>query len=141
MNLMYRNRDLALDSLADFARLFNFGFDGAGLFDESLAPAMDMVEHDDDYTVYIDLPGVDKKDLELSVENNVLSIKGVKKEPSGNRKFFRKETWTGEFRRTVSLPAAADSQKVSAELKDGVLSIAIGKREELKPRQISVNVQ
>lgn len=141
MNMLLGNRDLALNGLAELSRFFDLGWDNAGLFDEALAPAIDLVERDDGYTLYVDLPGVDKKDLELSVENNVLSLKGEKKENREGTKFFRKETWNGAFRRTISLPQAADSQKVSAELKDGVLVVTIGKKEELKPRQITVNVK
>ncbi len=148
MNLVRWNRDLALDPLDEFdrlqnelSRLFNFGLDNTGLFDRALAPTLDLVENQDDYTLYVDLPGVDKKDLELTVENNLLSVKGEKKDAKEAKRFFRKETWTGSFRRTVSLPAAADPEKVHAELKDGVLTVVIGKREEHKPRQIAVSVK
>lgn len=153
MNLMLRNRRPDLDQSDEgpfedldrlqrqLGRFFDFGFDNAGLFDRSLAPAMDLVEEDQDYVLYFDLPGVDKKDLELTVENNVLTVKGDKKEPKEGGRFFRKETWAGTFRRTVSLPPAADAEVVRAELVDGVLTVTIGKREELKPRQIAVNVR
>ena len=158
MNLMLRNRtpdyDAAdrgptdegpfdeLDRLQrQLGRFFDFGFDNSGLFDRSLAPAVDFIENGDGYTLYFDLPGVDKKDLELTVENNVLTVKGDKKEPKEGGRFFRKETWAGSFRRTVSLPPAADPDKVRAELTDGVLTVTIGKREELKPRQIAVSVR
>jgi HSP20 family protein len=153
MNLMLRNRRPELDQSDEgpfddldrlqrqLGRFFDFGFDNAGLFDRSLAPAMDLVEEDQDYVLYFDLPGVDKKDLELTVENNVLTVKGDKKEPKEGGRFFRKETWAGTFRRTVSLPPAADPEVVRAELVDGVLTVTIGKREELKPRQIAVNVR
>jgi len=148
MNLIRWNRDLAMDPVEEFdrlqnelGRLFDFGLDNTGLFDRALAPAADLVDNPDNYTIYVDLPGVDKKDLELTVENNLLSVKGEKKETKEAKRFFRKETWTGAFRRTVSLPVAADPEKVQAELKDGVLTVVIGKREELKPRQIAVSVQ
>lgn len=148
MNLIRWNRDFALEPVDEFdrlqnelGRLFDFGLDNTGLFDRALAPAADLVENGDNYTLYIDLPGVDKKDLDLTVENNLLSVKGEKKETKEAKRFFRKETWTGAFRRTVSLPAAADPENVRAELKDGVLTVVIGKREEHKPRQIAVSVQ
>ncbi len=153
MNLMLRKGQPNLDD-ADYGpfedldrlqrqlgRFFDFGFDNAGLFDRSLAPALDLVENGDAYVLYFDLPGVDKKDLELTVENNVLTVKGDKKEPKEGGRIFRKETWAGTFRRTVSLPQAADPDAVRAELVDGVLTVTVGKREELKPRQIAVNVR
>lgn len=148
MNLFLRNRDADIDPFdelervrRELTRFFESDPDNTGLFDRSMAPAVDLVEGADEYTLYVDLPGVDKKDLELNVENNVLSVKGEKKEVKDAKRFFRKESWTGSFRRTVSLPPAADSEKVQAELKDGVLTVIIRKREELKPRQISVSVQ
>jgi HSP20 family protein len=149
MNLMLRrqneDRDLeAFDELdrlqRQLGRFFDFGFENSGLFDRSAAPAVDLVESGEGFTLYFDLPGIDKKDLELTVENNVLTVKGEKKDPKESGRFFRKETWAGSFRRTVSLPQAADPEKVGAELKDGVLTVTIGKREELKPRQIAVSV-
>jgi len=157
MNLMLRNRNAKAEADLDpedlspvdeldrlqrqLGRFFDFGFENSGLFDRSMAPAVDFVENGEGYTLYFDLPGVDKKDLELTVENNVLTVKGDKKEPKENGRFFRKETWAGSFRRTVSLPPAADPEKVRAELLDGVLTVTIGKREELKPRQIAVAVR
>lgn len=153
MNLMLRNRNADLEGTAyspadeldrlqrQLGRFFDFGFDNSGLFDRSMSPAVDFLENADGYVLYFDLPGVDKKDLELTVENNVLTVKGDKKEPKESGRFFRKETWAGSFQRTVSLPQGADPDKVRAELLDGVLTVTIGKREELKPRQIAVAVR
>ncbi|MFA6505747.1 MAG: Hsp20/alpha crystallin family protein [Treponemataceae bacterium] len=147
MNWLLRNRDAEADGIdeldrvrRELARFFDSDDENSGLFDRSAAPAVDLIERTDGYVLYIDLPGVDKKDLELNVEHNVLSVKGEKKESKGSKGFFRKENWTGTFRRTISLPQAADPEKTQAELKDGVLTINIGKREELKPRQITVSV-
>lgn len=141
MNLMLRNRDFGLDAFEELSRFLDLGWENAGLYDHALSPAVDLVESDDGYTLKADLPGVDKKELELSVENNVLTIKGEKKGGNSEKKekrFYRRETWSGSFRRTISLPQAADSANVEAQLKDGVLTVRIGKREELKPRQIPV---
>lgn len=146
MSLFLKNRENEVEALDEFDRVqrelmrfFDFGGENAGLYDRSVAPAVDLVETADGYELLVDLPGVDKKDLELSVENNVLSLKGEKKGDAAGKGFFRRETWQGSFRRTISLPPAADPERVRAELKDGVLSVSIGKREELKPRQIAVN--
>lgn len=114
-----------------------------GLFDREYSPAMDVVENDDAFLVSIDVPGVDRKDLEISVADNVLTVKGEKKDSRNrkDRKYFRKESWEGSFQRTLSLPAGVDSDKISAKLTDGVLSISLQKREEAKPKQISVSVK
>lgn len=116
--------------------------DARGLFDRTLNPAVDVLETPDAFHVYADVPGVDKKDITITLTGTVLSIQGDKKEESDekSRTFFRKETWNGNFRRTLDLPESADPDKVSADLKDGVLSITVQKREEVKPRLISVNV-
>lgn len=116
--------------------------DVAGLFDRLAAPAVDVIETDEEYLVMADLPGVDRKDLELSVTGSILSIKGDKKAEgeSAKRKIFRKETWVGSFNRTIDLPAQIDSGRVEAELKDGVLTVRIAKREEAKTKLITVKV-
>ncbi len=125
--------------------LFNFdGWDFApGLFDRNMAPALDMVENADDFVVTVDLPGVNQDDVDLSVADNVLTIKGEKKggSESEEKNYYRKESWEGSFQRTVSLPQGVDADNVHAEMKDGVLSITLPKREEAKPRKISVNVE
>ena len=114
-----------------------------GLFDRAMSPAVDVTENDDGYAVSCDLPGVKQKDISISIASNVLTIKGEKKEElkKEGRKIFRKETWEGSFQRTISLPAEVDSSKVEAELKDGVLTITLPKREEVKPRQIELKVK
>lgn len=117
--------------------------DVAGLFDQATAPAVDILETKDEYVVVADLPGVDKRDLEVSVTGSVLSIKGDKKEDreSEKRRFFRKETWVGSFNRTIDLPAQVDTGSVSAELKDGVLRLRIAKREEAKARLVEIEAK
>ena len=141
-------RDLweAFDGLrGDMDRALDFFSlpDAAGLLDRTTAPAVDIVETEEEYLVVADLPGVDKRDLEVSVTGSLLAIKGVKKAEgnSDKRKVFRKETWVGSFSRTIDLPAEIDPGKIKAELKDGVLALRIAKREEAKTKLIAVTVQ
>lgn len=114
-----------------------------GLFDRESSPAMDVVENDDGYLVSIDLPGVDRKEIEISVADNVLTVKGEKKDAREHKdgKVYRKETWQGSFQRTLSLPHGVDPEKIDATMRDGVLAISLPKREEAKPRQIAVSVK
>jgi len=125
-------------------KLFDWTYpSNRGLFDRSLSPAVDVVETSDEIVLTCDLPGVKKEDLDLSISRNVITIKGEKKgeqKKEGSR-IFRKETWSGSFQRTLSLPETVDPDKVEASMKDGVLTVKIAKREEVKPRQISVNVK
>jgi HSP20 family protein len=116
--------------------------DAAGLLDRRTAPAIDVIETEEEYLVIADLPGVDRKDLEVSVTGSLLSIKGDKKaeKESDKKRIFRKETWVGSFSRTIDLPAQIDAGKIGAELRDGVLTVRIAKREEAKTRLITVKV-
>jgi HSP20 family protein len=124
-------------------RFFSGNGLGRGLYDREFSPALDIVEHDDEYVVSVDLPGVDQKDLEVTVANNIVTIKGEKRDIREQKegKVFRKETWEGSFQRTISLPAGTDPTKVDASMTNGVLQVTLPKREEAKPRQISVSVQ
>lgn len=134
------------DQLQDeINRLFDFDWprEQTGLLDRNMAPAIDIAEHGDVYEVHCDLPGVDKKDLDISIASNVLTIKGEKsgEKETKDRKYYRKETWSGSFQRSISLPAGVDADKIGAEMKNGVLTITLPKKEEVKPKQIAVNVK
>jgi len=151
--MRYRTYGRDLWPLADIERLrtqINRLFDVdpesevTGLFDRSSSPRLDVVETDDAIMIACDIPGVDAKDIELDVTNNVLSIRGEKRRhESGDRdvKNYRRETWYGSFQRTLSLPESIDPNKVTAELKNGVLSIRVAKREEHKPKRIGIKVK
>lgn len=116
---------------------------GRGIFDRDVSPALDVIERENDYLVSVDLPGVDQKELDVSIADNVLTIKGEKKskheEKSG--KVYRNETWAGSFQRTVSLPHGVDPGAISATMHDGVLEVTLPKREDAKPRQITIGVK
>lgn len=150
MNLIKWNRENALDPARDFERLqneinklFDLSYpDAGGLFDRHVNPAVDIIETPDDFKVMIDVPGVERKDLDISIARNVVTIKGEKHvEKKGDKaKRYRSDSWSGSFQRTLSLPETVDPDKVSAELKNGVLTISLAKREEVKPKQISVKV-
>jgi len=114
-----------------------------GLFDRRMSPAVDVVEHPDRFTVECDLPGIDQKDIELSIASGVLTIKGEKKGEKVNdkAKVYRKETWEGSFQRTVALPVTVDADKVEATYRDGVLEIELPKKEEAKTRKIELKAK
>jgi HSP20 family protein len=110
-------------------------------FARGFTPALDVCEEGDSYVVRADLPGIDKKDVEISFKDGVLSIKGEKKgaEESKDRTWFRRETWAGSFERRIALPDTADAEDIKAEMKDGVLTIAIHKKPEAQPKVIAIN--
>lgn len=121
-------------------RLFDLPRSGEshGLFDRTVSPPLDVVETADSFVVQVDLPGIEAKDIDISVAGNVLTLKGERKARSHRGEVYRKETWEGSFQRTLSLPATVDPDRVSAAFADGVLEITVGKREQARPRRIAV---
>lgn len=114
-----------------------------GLFDRTSSPKIDVVEYADSFGVYCDLPGVGLEDLDVTVADNVLTLKGEKRAPAtgDGQQVYRCETWTGAFQRTLSLPSTVDSAKIEATLTNGLLVVTLPKREEVKPRQVHVSVK
>jgi HSP20 family protein len=109
---------------------------------QNFVPALDLSETGDAYIVELAVPGMKAEDLEVTVENGVLTIKGeVKQEQRDEqRNFHRLERRFGSFTRTVGLPARIKAEEIHADLNDGVLRLDIPKAEEVKPRKISVAV-
>ena len=107
------------------------------------APSVDIEEEDDKYLIKADVPGVDKKDIEVNLDNGVLSIRGekhVEKETGKGSKRHRTERFHGTFARSFTLPTAVKAEKVDATYKDGVLKLIIPKAEEAKPKAIDIKV-
>jgi HSP20 family protein len=111
-----------------------------GLFERTFSPAVDISETPDSYRVVCDLPGMDMEDIEISISSNVLTLKGEKKATPKQEsdQLYHEETSVGRFQRTLQLPLAVDADKANAVLKNGVLTIQLPKREDVKPRQIAV---
>ena len=107
------------------------------------SPTVDIKEDDDNYLIKADVPGVDQKDIDVRLDNGILSISGEKKEEkeSGKgTKSHRTERFYGSFTRRFTLPTAIKVDKVDASYKDGVLSLKIPKSEEAKPKAIDIKV-
>lgn len=123
-------------------RLFDFSFPSrdTGLF-SGWSPALDLYDQKDDFVVTVELPGMKKEDIQISLHDGVLTVSGERKhEFEGEAgKTFRSERYFGKFQRSLTLPALVDSGKVTASYKDGILSVTLPKAEEAKPRQITVN--
>jgi HSP20 family protein len=112
-----------------------------GLGGGTFAPALDVKEDSDSYTVALEVPGILQENLQISLENNVLSIHGTKeqkKEEEGEGRYRRVERSFGSFTRSVTLPRNVDVNGVAADLTDGVLTVTLPKEEQAKPRQISI---
>ena len=113
-----------------------FGENGPSPF----APALDIVENDDAFVVTAEIPGVDPKAVDITLDGRVLSIKGEKADrrtdENGDCKYSERRY--GAFERRFSLPETVNAEAVKATSKDGVLTVTIGKKAENKPRQITV---
>lgn len=103
-------------------------------------PAVDIKEEDNRFVIKADVPGVDPKDIEITMEDGVLTIKGERAfDENENRESYRRvERHRGTFYRRFSLPDTADAEKIEARGKDGVLEIVIPKHEKVLPRRIAV---
>ncbi len=105
-------------------------------------PPVDLSETADKVVVKAEVPGIDPKEINISIQDNTLLIKGEKKEEKEEKgkNYYRMERRYGNFSRSIALPASVDTNKISAECKNGVLEITLQKKEEVKPKQISVKV-
>ena len=105
-------------------------------------PLVDIIEDEKEYVLKAELPEIKKEDVKVTVENGLLSISGERKleqEEKGKR-YHRVERAHGSFMRSFSLPDDADTYKVNAEFKDGVLRVRVAKSENARPKQIEVKV-
>ena len=107
---------------------------------EKLWPRVDIEEDEEGYVIKAEVPGVRKEDLSIEIENNVLTIRGEKREEreEKEKKVYRRETYYGEFKRSFALPEHVDVEKVEAEFRDGVLMLKLPKVEEQKARKIEI---
>jgi HSP20 family protein len=107
------------------------------------APACDIYETDGEIIVKAELPEVKKEDVHVTLENNLLTIRGERKleEKTERENYRRVERSYGEFLRSFTLPSYADPNKINAEFKDGMLRVTLQKREEAKAKQIEVKVK
>lgn len=104
------------------------------------APSVDISETADNFIVRAELPGMKKEDIELEVENNVLSIRGERrfeKTDEGENYHFMERSY-GSFYRSFTLPKNVDSETIGAEYKDGMLVVTIPKKEEVKPKKVEI---
>jgi HSP20 family protein len=108
------------------------------------SPTVDIEESDNFYLIRADVPGVDKKDINVHMDKGVLSITGEKheeKETGKGTKRHRTERYSGSFARRFTLPGSIKADKIDASYKDGVLSLMIPKAEEAKPKSIDIKVK
>ena len=127
-------------------RLFHEQYRGAQSSEDewalggSWAPAVDIYEQGNDIVLKAELPGVDAKDVDIRLENNVLTLRGQRRFEGEVKKesYHRVERSYGSFTRSFTLPSVVDQSAIKAEVKDGILKVVLPKREEAKPKQIEI---
>lgn len=126
----FDDMDKMMDSMLPAVRGSQFGF----------TPAVDMYEDKDNIVVETQLGGIDPDKVDISIENNVLSIKGEseKKSEVEDKNYYRKEIRRGSFYRSIPLPTKVDGDKASAVNEDGILKITVPKAPEIKPKTIKI---
>ena len=140
-----------LKDLLDLQREMNCVFDASlgrsargetALTEAVWAPAVDIYDQKDNLVIKADLPGMTQKDIDVSVEDDILRIKGEKKKEHEEKKddAYRLERAYGYFERSFTLPSNVDATKIKASYKEGVLELSLPKKEEAKPKQIKVNI-
>jgi HSP20 family protein len=129
-------------------RLFQDSFGGQtgrneeGLTTANFVPPVDIYEDEHSVNIKMEVPGIDQKDIDVRVENNTLVVRGERKfnKEEKEENFHRIERRYGSFYRAFSLPNSLDTENVSADYENGVLTIKLNKKAEAKPKQIKVNI-
>jgi HSP20 family protein len=155
MNYLTRWQRPEISSWRTFTPLSNLREEIDRLFEAPLAelarssqllsgwnPALDVHEDKDNLYVKVELPGLKKEDISLSLHDGSLSISGERKSENKHEEaeVYRAERFFGRFQRTVSLPTPVAADKVKAQYQDGILTVTLPKTEEAKPKHIDVNV-
>jgi HSP20 family protein len=105
--------------------------------------ALDVVEEKEQYVLKADLPGINKEDIKVSVENGILTIEGERRSDTEqkDKQFHRAERSYGKFTRSLNVGTHVDTSKIKANYKDGVLELIVPKSEETKPKTIDIHVE
>ena len=125
-------------------RLFrdNYGEGQEALSTSTFAPPVDVYEDEHNVTLKIEVPGIDEKDIDVRIENNLLTVHGERKfeKEEKEENFRRVERQYGSFTRSFTLPSTVNPEQVQAHYDKGILKIQLAKKAEAKPKQIKVNV-
>ncbi len=115
----------------------------ARIWEREWAPSLDMSETKDNYVVKAEVPGIDAKDIDISLTGDVLTIKGEKKQEKEEKEedYHLIERGYGSFSRSVRLPVEVESSKIKASYKNGILSITLPKSEKVKAKEVKIKVE
>lgn len=135
------SRDLT-DIQTQMNRLFdNFLGQPSGVMERAWAPAVDMYETKDAVVVSVEIPGLNEKDIHLSITGDLLTIQGERQwtDEARNASHYRQERWFGKFERALQLPIPVESGQVKATYRDGVLTVKLPKSEGVRPKEIRID--
>jgi HSP20 family protein len=128
-----------MNSLFELPMMGNFARQ-AQLF-SGWTPALDLYQTSDNVVAVVEVPGMSKEDIDISLHDGMLSIAGKRQSTSGDEENAeRTERFSGKFRRSITLPTRVEAGKVSATYKDGILTITLPKAEEAKPKKVEVTI-
>ncbi len=134
------NRVVSRDPYSIARELLNWDPFFSGRPTSAFVPAFEVKETNDSFVLRADMPGVEEKDLDIAVHNGVLTVSGTRsaEERKDGENYMLYERQYGSFSRSFALPETADGDRIEASLKNGVLALTIGKREQAKPRKIEI---
>jgi len=145
--LTTRSRNTTLDRMMTLNRALDQAFNAALTNDSRVwVPAIDVVEKNDAYVMYAELPGVDASEVEISFEQNVLTVRGAKKSAleaskDGELRVYAAERVTGSFERSVRLPEFVDGERIDAKFDNGLLTITVPKARAAQARRIEIKTE
>ena len=141
-NLMRTKRNNGLSYVTDFDRMLDSFFKDTPFWNTN-APSVDITESDDAYVLEADLPGMNDKDIDVKVENDILTISSNREEKKEENKkgYLLKERRSCSFSRSFVLPKDVDRSNIEAHFKNGVLTLNLPKSPEAKPRNIDIKVK
>jgi HSP20 family protein len=129
-------------------RMFDGFFRGSVREDDAIQasawmPAADVAEHEDTYEVRMEIPGVAKEDVRITIQENILTVRGEKKKEKETRgsRYHAVERSYGSFQRSFTLPSTVNADAIEAEYRDGILQMSLPKAEEARQKQIEVKVR
>ncbi len=141
MSLVKLNQKRNLANLDnEFGSMLNSFWNSEDSYLSKFNPNVDIEENDNDFMFFAELPGLDKKDVNISVKDNILTISGEKlsKKKINENNYHRTESSYGKFQRCFKLPQNIKQEKIKADFSDGILNITVPKAEEVKPREIVI---
>ena len=145
--LTTRSRNTTLDRMMTLNRALDQAFNAALTGDSRVwVPAIDVVEQKDAYVMYAELPGVDASQVDISFEQNVLTVRGTKRSAieasnEGELRVYAAERITGSFERSIRLPEFVDGDKITAQFQNGLLTILVPKAQAAQARRIEIKAE